>query len=110
MGLRKKLASTLAVGVIVLSGLFMMAPAAQATGNPNQLDRGDLTGQCRDQYGQQGWTAELYGSTAYSWKCVYLGNVSDKRNVDINAYCQRVYGVYAQTTNPNSPYAWRCQV
>ena len=69
MSLKRKLAPVLAAGAIVLAGLFA-APAAHATGNPSALDRGDLSIACKLQYGQSGWTAQLFGNNAYSWKCV----------------------------------------
>ncbi len=109
MSLKNKIAPVVAAGAIALGGM-LAAPAAHSTGNPNSLDQGDLSLACKLSYGQSGWTAQLYGSTAYSWKCIYLTNTSDKRNVDINNYCQHYWGVWAQTTNPSSPYSWRCQV
>lgn len=84
MSLKEKLASGLAVGAIVVGGLLAVPAVAYATGNPSALDRGDLSQQCKNQYGQYGWAAQLTGSGAYGWKCVYVSNYSDQRNIDIN--------------------------
>lgn len=96
MSLKKRIATGLAVGVLAISGLLAVPATAYATGNPHSLDQGDLTIACRLQPGQNayGWTAQLYGNTAYSWKCVYLGNPSTKTNVNINAYCQYYWAFY----------------
>ncbi|HEX6258317.1 MAG TPA: hypothetical protein VFZ48_02480 [Candidatus Saccharimonadales bacterium] len=109
MGLKQRVASVLATGAIFV-GAMLAAPAAQATGDPNRLDRGDLSLACKLQYGQQGWAAQLTGSGAYGWKCVYVSNYNDQRHVDVNNYCMHYWGVWSQATNPNDPYSWRCQV
>lgn len=109
MGLKKKIASALAAGVITFSGMMLASPAAQATGNPASLDRGDLSLACKLQYGQSGWAAQLMGNTAYSWRCVYLSNYNDQRSVDVNNYCQHYWSVWAIATNANDPYSWKCQ-
>ena len=108
MSLKRKLAPALAAGAIVLAGLFA-APAAHATGNPSALDRGDLSIACKLQYGQSGWTAQLFGNNAYSWKCVSPAYPGQRRDVSVNNYCMSIWGVWATTTNPNSPYSWKCQ-
>ncbi|HWT40660.1 MAG TPA: hypothetical protein VN081_05350 [Dongiaceae bacterium] len=100
---------TLVASAIAVGAALAIPAAANATGNPSSLDQGDLSLACQEQYNASGWLAQLYGTTAYSWKCVYNGNTSDKRNVDVNAYCMTHWGVWAQTTNPNSPYSWKCQ-
>ncbi len=109
MSLKRKLASGLAVSAIALGGLLAVPAAAYATGNPSALDRGDLTQQCQNQYGASGWAAQLTGSGAYGWKCVYLTKYSDQRNIDINAYCMNTWGVWAATHNPSDPNSWYCQ-
>ena len=111
MNLKRRFASVLLVCAIVFSSL-LITTAVSATGDPNALDQGDLSIQCRQQYGLSNYTAQLFGSDAYSWKCVYNYpfNTSPKLHVDINDYCQRMWGVWAETTNPSSPYSWRCQV
>ncbi len=108
MGLRKRLTPLFAAGAIALGGL-LAAPVAQATGNPSALDRGDFTIQCKAQYGAYGWAAQLTGSTAYGWKCVYLTDFGDQRDISINSYCMNHWGVWAMTTNPSDPYSWKCQ-
>jgi len=108
MGLKKGSASLFAAGAVVFGGL-LAAPVAQATGDPSHLDRGDLTLQCKVQYGQAGWAAQLTGSGAYGWKCVYVTNYSDQRDIDINAYCMSLWGVWAAAPNPSDPYSWHCQ-
>lgn len=111
MNLKKRFASVIFVCAIVFSSL-MMTSAVGATGNPEALDQGDFTIQCKHQYGHSGYSARLFGNDAYSWKCVYNWpfNTSPKLHIDINDYCMRQWGVWSETTNPNSPYSWRCQV
>lgn len=109
MSLKKKIASALAAGAIALGSVMLAAPAAEATGNPSRLDRGDLTSQCRLQYGAAGWDARLMGNTAYSWRCVYNNNYNDQRSVNVNSYCQYYWSVWAVATNANDPYSWKCQ-
>ena len=109
MNLKKKLASAVAVGAIILGALLVSPVAANATGNPSKLDRGDFTIACMNQYGRAGWSAKLYGSTAYSWKCVYNNNDSTQKNVDINAYCMNLVGAWAATPVASNPYSWKCQ-
>lgn len=86
--LKRKLAPALAAGALAVGGLFAAVPAAHATGNPSALDQGDLSLACKIQYGQSGWNAQLYGSTAYSWKCVSAAHPGEKRDVSVNTYCQ----------------------
>ena len=111
VNLKKRLAPVLLVCAIVF-GSLLMTSAVSATGDPNALDQGDFTQQCKQQYGLSGYTAQLFGSNAYSWKCVYNYpfNTTPQLDIDINAYCMRLWGVWAETTNPSSPYSWRCQV
>ena len=112
MSLRKKIGAVVATGAIAI-GMMLAAPiAASATGDPNALDKGDFTQACKSQHPNNaaGWVAQLKGSTAYSWKCVYVPGSKPDTGVDINAYCMQVWGVWAMTTNPSSPYSWRCQV
>lgn len=111
MRLKSKVAIFTASAALVVGGVIAVPAVAYATGNPHSLDQGDLTTACRLQPGQgaYGWAAQLYGSTAYSWKCVYLGNPNTKTNVDINNYCQTYWGVWAATRNSSSPYSWYCQ-
>ena len=107
MILKRKAATALAAGAIAVGAMLAAPMAANATGNPSSLDQGDLSQACHLQYGA-GWTAHLFGSNAYSWKCTAVGS-SDKRNVDVNNYCMSIWGVWAQTTTPSSPYSWKCQ-
>lgn len=111
MSLKRKLAVVFATSALALGAVLAVPVAASATGNPSSLDQGDLTLACRakETTNQYGWTAELYGSDAYSWKCVYLKNPATKKNVDVNNYCMTVFGTWAMTTNPSSPYSWKCQ-
>lgn len=111
MSIKSKIASACAAGVIAVAAVLAVPVAAQATGNPSALDQGDFSIQCKASYGQNGWIAQLKGSNAYSWKCVYNNstNSSTWKNVDINAYCMNTWGVWAMTTNPSSPYSWKCQ-
>lgn len=106
--LNRKVASALAAGAMIVGGL-LAAPAANATGNPAKLDRGDLTLACQTQYGQTGWVAHLMGSTAYDWRCVYNNNFSDQRGVSVNQYCNLIWGVWAAAPVVNDPYSWKCQ-
>lgn len=103
----KRLLPVLAIGVLALGATLTPSGVAGATGNPSALDRGDLTQACHLQYGA-GWSARLFGNTAYSWKCTRLWS-SEKRDVDVNRYCQAVWGVYAATPVANNPYSWKCQ-
>ena len=109
MTLKKRIASILTVGAITIGATLAAPVAANATGNPSKLDQGDLSLACKLQYGQSGWNAQLYGNTAYSWKCVSAAYPGQKRDVSVNNYCQSIWGVWAMTTNPNSPYSWKCQ-
>ncbi|MBC7564841.1 hypothetical protein H7100_01250 [Candidatus Saccharibacteria bacterium] len=114
MSLGRKFRTSLAVGALVIGGLFLAPAAANATLDPHQLDQGDLTASCMAQYGQAGWAAKLKGATpynAYSWKCVYNNstNSASWKNVDINSYCQAHWSVWAATRNASDPYSWYCQ-
>ncbi len=103
MTMKKRVVSTLAVGAIAI-GVMLAAPvAANATGNPNRLDRGDLTQACQTQNGAAGWVANLRGSTAYSWRCEYVPGGKASTGVNVNSYCMQVWGVWAQATNANDP-------
>lgn len=105
--LKRKIVPALVAGALAIGGMFATATAAHATGNPSRLDQGDLSQACHLSYGA-GWNAQLLGNTAYSWKCTNASNPALK-NVDINNYCMSMWGVWAMTTNPNSPYSWKCQ-
>ena len=109
MNLKRGIISVVTAGMLAVSGIITVAPAAQATSNPSALDRGDFTIQCRRQYHQDGWAAQLTGSGAYGWKCVYLARYDDQRNIDINSYCMSLVGNWAAAPNPSDPYSWHCQ-
>ncbi|MCA9338555.1 hypothetical protein KC949_03275 [Candidatus Saccharibacteria bacterium] len=105
MSLKKKATSAIA-SAMVLGSLFA-APAANASGNPSKLDQGDLTQACQMQYGPYHF-ANLFGTTAYSWKCVVVGSTS-KWDINVNNYCMTIWSVWAIATNPNDPNSWKCQ-
>ena len=107
MTLKKRIASTLAAGVIAISAMLAAPVAANATGNPSKLDQGDLTIACRikEPTNQYGWKAEHLYSGVYGWRCVYLGNNSTAKSIDINNYCMSYYGSWATP----SPGYWKCQ-
>ena len=64
MTLKKRIASTLAAGVIAISAMLAAPVAANATGNPSKLDQGDLTIACRikEPTNQYGWKSEKVDS------------------------------------------------
>lgn len=115
-GLEMSFAKKMAVGIVAIVVVLnaLVAPSASATGNPNQLDQGDLTLRCKTQYGQQGWQAYLYGSTAVDWKCFYNDGwpwsvwTSERRSVDIGGYCWSLWNKSAQYRNYNDPNSWYC--
>ena len=107
MNLKGRIASTLAAGAMAAGFAFAAPVAANATGNPSHLDQGDLSLACQLQYGG-GWTAHLYGSTAYSWKCTTAIGFTQK-SVDVNNYCMTIWGVWAIATDASDPYSWKCQ-
>lgn len=106
--IRKRLAAGIA-GLALAAGSIMLAPSAHATGDPNQLDQGDFTLQCRHQFGTWGWQAGLYGSTVVDWKCVdYFGLGTAREPIDVNNYCWRMFGNGAHWHNYSDPYSWYC--
>jgi len=105
MTLKKKFASAVAVGAIVMGALLAVPVAANATGNPSRLDQGDLTIACKIQYGQNGWAAKQLYSGVYGWRCVYNNNNSTARSVDVNNYCMTYFGTWSTA----APGYWKCQ-
>ena len=88
MTLKKRIASTLAVGTIAIGAMLAAPVAANATYNPAKLDRGDFTIACREQNDNTlGWVANLRGSTAYSWRCEYVPGGKASTGLSVNQYC-----------------------
>jgi hypothetical protein len=105
MTLKKRIASTLAVGAIAIGAMLAAPVAANATANPSRLDQGDLSLACKLQYGQNGWIAQqLYGGV-YGWRCVYNNQANTQRSVDVNNYCMTYFGTWSTA----SPGYWKCQ-
>lgn len=112
MQLKRKLATGLAafaLGVGVSLGVATPASASVT------LTSGDFTEACQTQYGSDGWQAHLYDSgSVYGWKCFYFDGwvwspwTSERRDLNLNAYCNQVYGTYAGFTNSSNPYSWYC--
>lgn len=107
ISLKKRIASTLAVGAIAIGAVLAAPLAANATGNPSHLDEGDLTIACqiKPPTNSAGWRAKQLYSGVYGWRCVYNGNPSTAQNIDINNYCMQYFGSWAMTTNGY----WKCQ-
>lgn len=103
----KKISSTLAVGAIAIGTMLTVPIAVDATGNPSKLDQGDLTIACRvkEPTNKYGWKAEQLYSGVYGWRCVYLGDTSTAKSIDINNYCMLYFGSWATA----SPGYWKCQ-
>lgn len=110
MTLKKRVASTLAVGTIAVGAMLAAPVAANATYNPAKLDRGDFTIACREQNDNTlGWVANLRGSTAYSWRCEYVPGGKASTGLSVNQYCMAHWGVWAAAPVASDPYSWKCQ-
>lgn len=107
MTLKKKIASTLAAGAIAIGAILAAPVAANATGDGSRLDQGDLTIACRmkEPTNQYGWKAVHLYSGVYGWRCVYLGDTSTAKSIDINNYCMQYFSAWATA----SPGYWKCE-
>lgn len=113
MSITKK-ATAITAALVFAASSMMLTGAAHATGNPDSLDQGDFTIQCRHQYGKKGWQARLYGNTIADWKCFYNDGwpwspwTSEKRSIDVSNYCWRHWGNAGKWRDVNDPYSWYC--
>lgn len=99
---------------VVLTILIVALPLpAQAKEGGNL----DLLGYCQENYPNKGTTIALVGKNpdANSWRCrVPLSSLANWPSRDVSVsmtdVCQRQYGEdsYTLTSDPQSPYAWKC--
>lgn len=105
--LKRRIAAGLTASAIAIGTMLAIPGAAHATGNPSRLDQGDLTLACKikEPTNQNGWKAVQMYSGVYGWRCVYLGNTSTAKGIDINNYCMQYFGSWATTSGSY----WKCQ-
>ncbi len=109
MGIKRKLATIASAVVLGASVLLASAPQASA------LSSGEMTQACRVQYGSAGWEAYLYypSQGVYGWKCYYNNApwavwYNERKDLSVQNYCSKVYGVNAHFSNQGDPYSWYC--
>lgn len=68
----------------------------------------DMNLACQVTYGQIGWRATLaYPHLGgWGWRCYLVGGGGALKGVDIEKYCQTVYGLHAR--GGSTAYNWRC--
>lgn len=99
---RKRIMSVLAGALLVGAAVVLPATSASASG-----EGVDMNETCQINYGA-GWYAQLtYPSQgAYGWRCWVPPYGAVKKVVDVNAYCQALYGEWAYNTG--GAYSWYC--
>lgn len=92
-------AATLAVGVGALVAGSGVANAAEPV---------DMNIACQVTHGQIGWRATLSypNQGGWGWRCYLVGNAGDLKGVNIEKYCQDIYGLHAR--GGSTAYNWRC--
>ncbi|WP_433580012.1 hypothetical protein [Nocardia brasiliensis] len=68
----------------------------------------DMHVACQVTYGQVGWRATLaYPNLGgWGWRCYLVGGGGALKGVDIEKYCQTIYGLHAR--GGSTAYNWRC--
>lgn len=107
--LKKKVVTIVTAFMLAWGGVLATAPVASASVAV------DMNLACQTNMHNTSWAAKLvYPSQgAYGWRCwnraypeqYWLGPFF---GVDVNYYCNVVWGSSAYTTNPSNAYSWRC--
>ena len=97
-----KLAMAGALGGLGVAGSIAAAPAAHAAYSV------DMNVACQVNYGSVGWRATLAypGQGGYGWRCYLVGGGGGLYSVNIEQYCQVIYGLHAR--GGSTAYNWRC--
>ena len=98
----KKMAAGAAVGIAAVGGMVLGASPAQA------VEGVDMNVACQVTHGTTAWVAYLADSSnVYGWRCKNRGTGATG-GVNVNAYCQAIYGTNSFYLDYYNPYSWRC--
>jgi hypothetical protein len=75
----------------------------------------EMTEACRTQYQAWGWEAQLTypNQGVYGWRCFYNNApwaywYNEKKSLNVQIYCNAVYGGTARFTSQSNAYSWYC--
>lgn len=103
----KKKVNSIIFLIALTFGIVAVAPGIASAASYSV----DMDIACKITLGVEGGRGTLaYPSQgAWGWRCYITPNINPLYSVNVQLYCDSIYGLDAIALDPSNPYSWRCQ-